>query len=115
VVVDDRLTSLALARPRKGEAEQGQWDETVAVEASRRQEEAEVALRATGASGRVRARRGRPADALLDLSANVDLLVIGSRRWGPMIRVLLGSTGEALLHDAVCPVLVVPRPSDRPQ
>jgi len=54
-------------------------------------------------------RRGRPADALLELSGNVDLVVIGSRHWGPVARLLLGSTGEALLHDARCPVLVVPR------
>lgn len=53
---------------------------------------------------------GRPADALLALSERVDLLVIGSRRWGPTARLLLGSTGEALMHDAACPVLAVPRP-----
>jgi nucleotide-binding universal stress UspA family protein len=52
--------------------------------------------------------RGRPADALLALAAEVDLLVIGSRRWGSVERLLLGSTGEALLHDAPCPVLAVP-------
>jgi nucleotide-binding universal stress UspA family protein len=54
---------------------------------------------------------GRPADALLELSAEVDLLVIGSRRWGPVKRVLLGSTGEALMHDASCAVVAVPRPT----
>ena len=54
---------------------------------------------------------GRPADALLALSGDVDLLVIGSRRWGPATRVLLGSTGEALMHDAACSVVAVPRPS----
>ncbi|MGH2866670.1 MAG: universal stress protein [Solirubrobacteraceae bacterium] len=37
------------------------------------------------------------------------LLVIGSRRWGPIARVILGSTGETLLHGASCPILVVPR------
>jgi nucleotide-binding universal stress UspA family protein len=56
--------------------------------------------------------RGRPADALLALSEAVDLLVIGSRRWGPAARVLLGSTGEALLQGAACSVLTVPRPED---
>jgi nucleotide-binding universal stress UspA family protein len=112
VVVDDRVSSLAWAGPPKDESARAQWDETVDAEANTRRDEAEAALRATGAGGRVRARRGRPADALLDLSGNVDLLVIGSRRWGPMTRVLLGSTGEALLHDAVCPMVVVPRPPD---
>jgi len=58
-------------------------------------------------------RHGRPADALLEFSAAADLIVIGSRHWGPVARLLLGSTGEALLHDAHCPVLVVPRTDNR--
>lgn len=55
--------------------------------------------------------RGRSADALLALSGEVDLLLIGSRRWGAGARVLLGSTGEALMQAAACPVLAVPRPA----
>jgi nucleotide-binding universal stress UspA family protein len=51
------------------------------------------------------------ADALLALSEEVDPFVIGSRRLGPVARVLLGSTGEAVLHDAAACVLVVHRPS----
>ena len=46
----------------------------------------------------------------MELGEQVDLLVIGSRRWGAAARVLVGSTGEAVLHDAGCAVLVVPRP-----
>jgi nucleotide-binding universal stress UspA family protein len=63
---------------------------------------------ASGTFGDVR--RGRPADALMELCERVDLLVIGSRRWGGAARVLLGRTGEALMHDASAAVLVVPRP-----
>jgi nucleotide-binding universal stress UspA family protein len=40
----------------------------------------------------------------------VDLLVAGSRRYGPVARVLLGSVSTQLIHKAPCPVLVVPRP-----
>jgi nucleotide-binding universal stress UspA family protein len=69
------------------------------------------AAQATGAAVQTEVLRGRPAEALLALSREVDLLVIGSRRWGPMARVLLGGTGETLLHGAHCPMLVVPRPS----
>jgi nucleotide-binding universal stress UspA family protein len=48
---------------------------------------------------------------LLDeLSDEVDLLVIGSRRWGPLTRVLLSGTGEALMHGARSSIMVVPRP-----
>ncbi|HEX8754636.1 MAG TPA: universal stress protein [Solirubrobacterales bacterium] len=41
---------------------------------------------------------------------DVDLLVTGSRRYGPVARVLLGSVSTKLIHTAPCPVLVVPRP-----
>lgn len=40
----------------------------------------------------------------------VDLLVAGSRRYGPVARALLGSVSSQLIHKAPCPVLVVPRP-----
>jgi nucleotide-binding universal stress UspA family protein len=39
-----------------------------------------------------------------------DLLVTGSRGYGPGMRVLLGSVSRKLIADAPCPVLVVPRP-----
>ena len=39
----------------------------------------------------------------------LDLLVIGSRRWGPAARVVLGGTGEAVMHEAACSVLAIPR------
>jgi nucleotide-binding universal stress UspA family protein len=58
----------------------------------------------------VEVRRGRPAALLDQLSVEVDLLVLGSRRWGPLTRVLLGGTGEALMHGARSSVMVVPRP-----
>ena len=37
------------------------------------------------------------------------MLVVGSRGWGPVRRLLLGSTSERLVREAVGPVLVVPR------
>jgi nucleotide-binding universal stress UspA family protein len=40
----------------------------------------------------------------------VDLLLAGSRRYGPVTRVLLGSVSTELIHKAPCPVMVVPRP-----
>lgn len=54
---------------------------------------------------------GSAAVDLGELSKSVDLVVVGSRRWGSIARVVSGSTGEALLHGgAACPVLLVPRP-----
>ena len=39
----------------------------------------------------------------------VDLLVCGSRGYGPVRRVLLGTVSAALLRQASVPVLVTPR------
>jgi nucleotide-binding universal stress UspA family protein len=109
-VVDDRVPSIAWSRFAHGGAEHPRWEDAVLGEIERRRVEAEAAAREVGVPGHVQIKRGRPADALLELSGSVDLLLVGSRRWGPVSRVLLGSTGEALLHDCACPVLVVPRP-----
>lgn len=40
----------------------------------------------------------------------VDLLVAGSRGYGPLARVLLGSVSRKLADHAPCPLMVVPRP-----
>src|SRR5689334_12648761 len=50
-----------------------------------------------------------PADALLSVSANLDLLVMGSRGYGPGLAVLLGAVSRRVTMDARCPVLVMPR------
>jgi nucleotide-binding universal stress UspA family protein len=42
-------------------------------------------------------------------SADLDLLVTGSRGYGPRAAVLLGSTTHALMRTATCPGLVLPR------
>ncbi len=56
---------------------------------------------------------GDPARELIALSRRVDLLVLGSRRWGPVRRLALGSTSERVIRSAECPVLVPPRPGGR--
>jgi nucleotide-binding universal stress UspA family protein len=89
-----------------------EWNETIQAEVNACSERATRDAQATGANVQVEVLRGRPADRLLELCADVDLLVIGSRRWGAVARLMLGSTGEALMHDASCPVLVVPRPHE---
>lgn len=54
-------------------------------------------------------RRGRPADEIAGLAAEIgaDLIVMGSRGLGPIKRLLIGSTAEAVVHSAHRPVLVV--------
>jgi nucleotide-binding universal stress UspA family protein len=52
---------------------------------------------------------GRPAEVLIGLSETVDLLVIGSRGYGPLKSVLLGGVSGQVIRSAACPVVVVPR------
>jgi nucleotide-binding universal stress UspA family protein len=52
---------------------------------------------------------GSAAKVLAAESAELDLLVTGSRRYGPRAAVLLGGTTHALMRSAACPMLVVPR------
>jgi nucleotide-binding universal stress UspA family protein len=54
-------------------------------------------------------RVGDAAGELIALGAGCDLLVLGSRRWGPVRRLALGSTSERVVHHAESPVLVPPR------
>ena len=52
-----------------------------------------------------------PATALASVSPNLDLLVMGSRGYGPGLAVLLGGVSRRVTMTARCPVLVVPRGS----
>jgi nucleotide-binding universal stress UspA family protein len=108
-VVDDRMPAVGWGSSWVGDLG-GDWAAAVAEEKESLRRRAADDARQIRASVRTEAVSGRPGDALLALSAEVDLLVVGSRRWGPAARVLLGSTGEAVMHDAACPVVAVPRP-----
>lgn len=52
---------------------------------------------------------GDPAEVLAEKSAELDLLVTGSRGYGPLGAVLLGGTTHRLISAAACPVLVIRR------
>jgi len=53
---------------------------------------------------------GRPGHALVSACADgVDLLVAGSRSYGPLRGALVGSVSRYVVDHAPCPVLVVPR------
>jgi nucleotide-binding universal stress UspA family protein len=54
---------------------------------------------------------GDPATELVDAcEEGVDLLVVGSRGYGPIARVLLGSVSRQVVRKAPCPVLIARRP-----
>ncbi|MGP3708111.1 universal stress protein [Gordonia paraffinivorans] len=48
-----------------------------------------------------------PAKALLDAAVGAQLIVVGSRGRGGFRGLLLGSTSQKVIHNALCPVLVV--------
>jgi nucleotide-binding universal stress UspA family protein len=53
---------------------------------------------------------GRPADVIAAVaeSRNADEIIVGTRGYGPLRGVALGSVAHALLHQAACPVTVIP-------
>ncbi|GAB4098020.1 universal stress protein [Sinomonas halotolerans] len=55
---------------------------------------------------------GPPVDVLVDVSREVELLVLGTRGRGGFTGMLLGSTTDGVLHHAKGPVMVVPDHED---
>jgi nucleotide-binding universal stress UspA family protein len=52
---------------------------------------------------------GNAAEELAVHSASLDLLIVGSRGYGPIGRLIHGSTSRELARNARCPLLVLPR------
>jgi nucleotide-binding universal stress UspA family protein len=52
---------------------------------------------------------GRAAEELALYGAAVDLLIVGSRGYGPLGRLVHGSVSQELAHSAHCPLLVLTR------
>lgn len=57
-------------------------------------------------------RYANAAAALLECGSEADLLVVGARGQGLVASAILGSVASRVLHQAPCPVVVVPRPKD---
>jgi len=88
-------------------------DEAVAQRAAERIDEAIAALEEAPAITRTVA-EGRASEELLLATARLDLLVLGSRGYGPIRRLMLGTVAGRVMQTAACPVLVVPRGAELP-
>jgi nucleotide-binding universal stress UspA family protein len=87
-----------------------------ATETAERDLEAQIRT-ATEVHGVVHKRdflHGDPVAKLVEASAEVGLLVMGSRGRGRIRSVLLGSVSRSLVHSATCPVVVVPNSGSPP-
>jgi nucleotide-binding universal stress UspA family protein len=57
---------------------------------------------------------GEPEHRLAEATKDLDLMITGSRGYGPHRAVLLGSVSGRLVRDASCPVIVLPRGIEEP-
>jgi nucleotide-binding universal stress UspA family protein len=83
-----------------------EWMDAAIAEARR---ELDQALRGIDVAHHGEVVAGLVGEQLVKLSCTVDLMVVGSRAWGPVRRVLLGSVAAQLMREAHCPVIVLPR------
>ena len=52
---------------------------------------------------------GEPAKILAEASEQLDLLLVGSRGYGPLHSVVVGGVAGRVVREAACPVIVLPR------
>ena len=102
------VCALGVATPPQGLVTPLGVSAVAAIEAKRDRTERCIAQLDAGIEGH--AVDGIAHQKLAELSAEVDLLVVGSSARGRVGRVLLGSTSETLSREAACPLLVVAGP-----
>jgi nucleotide-binding universal stress UspA family protein len=68
---------------------------------------AELDARTPPVDVRTAVEQGSPAEVLIELSKEADLLVVGSRGHGGFVGMLLGSVSHHLVAHSECPVVVV--------
>jgi nucleotide-binding universal stress UspA family protein len=107
-VIDDSYPILAGIAPSALPEYEARWE----YQRSRAQSDLEQRAAQLDVATESSSVLGDPGRELRSLSDDVDLIVVGSRRWGPIARIVTGGVGETLVADAGCPVVIVPRPSE---
>ena len=84
-------------------------DEAIGAQVDGVVESAAGALRRRGLEVQTQTLRAQAGPGIVRSSEDVDLLVTGSRGYGPLRAVLLGGASRYIVDHALCPVLVIPR------
>lgn len=101
--LDPMLASYAFSAPLMAQAQ-----DEIKAEVAERAEHAATDL-SDGVPVHTRTISGIPAEVLIERTNELDLLVLGSRAYGPLRHALLGSVSAMVMRRAHCPVLVLPR------
>lgn len=83
--------------------------ESVATEQARKMLEGARDSLPSGVGAELHLRHDEPGVVLAEESEALDLLLIGSRGYGPIGRTFLGSVSSYVTRKAACPVIVTPR------
>jgi nucleotide-binding universal stress UspA family protein len=101
--LEPELASYAYSSPVLPEVEQEIFDETQATL------ERVTASLDDGVAVQRETIKGEPAEVLIERSRELDILMLGSRAYGPLRHALMGSVSARVMREARCPVLTVPR------
>jgi nucleotide-binding universal stress UspA family protein len=103
------LRAPRVAAGRGAPAEVGEWHIGSDSRADAILDEACSAMRVAGVEAEAHARKGSPAEAIIDVAEEIgaDLIVVGNKGLAGTRRYLLGSVPDKVSHHAPCSVLIV--------
>jgi nucleotide-binding universal stress UspA family protein len=103
------VTGVRVGGPGGGTPEQAEWAVKPDVEVDTVLTEAVGLLRALGVEAATYARKGDPADAILDVAdeEKADMIIVGSKGMKGSRRFLLGSVPDKISHHASCSVMII--------